>query len=429
MDSRPPDHQTADTSAHNSNQRQGGTAARPGAPAFLLLGLLLLAAMPRAQAQFEIEETRRVWLRALLDVRVARGGEAPSWTDHGPGKTRYGGELTNGSFERKTRYPLAQLDLELGAALPGDVRLQIQLNVQEDLADSYDPALVEASVRKEWSSDARGFGVQSGVMNVPFSLEHVGPAWSPDYALSASALNSWLWEDISLAGVEGEWWRETEAGLRLGALIGTGFGLDLHGRLLALRGWTLGDGLSGRNSDLPLPAPGVRTSIYEERDDRLAAYTWLTLDGAADRASLRLGYLDNRGDQSVEGVWHTRFSTLGVIVHPHPRVELLAQYLSGDAEVRQPSNDSSIKAYYTLVSVRHGRHRFSLRYDEFRVRDLDGGNPTDERGDALTLAWLYDVKLRHRIGIEQVWLDSRRATTPTPAPSQDGWQVSYRFRY
>ena len=36
-------------------------------------------------------------------------------------------------------------------------------------------------------------------MNVPFSLENSGPAWTPEYTISASALNSWLWEDISLA--------------------------------------------------------------------------------------------------------------------------------------------------------------------------------------------------------------------------------------
>ena len=38
----------------------------------------------------------------------------------------------------------------------------------------------------------------------------------------------------------------------------------------------MGDGLSGLNSDLPLPN-GTRTEIFDERDDRPAAYTWITL--------------------------------------------------------------------------------------------------------------------------------------------------------
>jgi hypothetical protein len=34
--------------------------------------------------------------------------------------------------------------------------------------------------------------------------------------------------------------------------------------LLALRGWVIGDGLSGLNADLPLPN-GTRTDIFDER--------------------------------------------------------------------------------------------------------------------------------------------------------------------
>ena len=76
-----------------------------------------------------------------------------------------------------------------------------------------------------------------GLTSTPFSLEHIGPAWTPEYALSASALDNWLWEEISLAGIEGEWWHAGERGPRLGLVVGAGFGPDQLGRLLALRGW------------------------------------------------------------------------------------------------------------------------------------------------------------------------------------------------
>src|SRR4051812_31325885 len=75
---------------------------------------------------FGVEQDKRVWIRALLDVRVARGGPAPSWTDSGPGKLRYGGKQVGtgaeAHFERETRLALSQLALEFGAALPGDIR-------------------------------------------------------------------------------------------------------------------------------------------------------------------------------------------------------------------------------------------------------------------------------------------------------------------
>ncbi len=243
---------------------------------------------PLASAQYDVEPEERFWLRTLLDVRIARGPAAPSWTDSGPGKTRYGGRSTDSGFEHVTRIELAQLAIEAGAALPGDLRAQVQLNVQNDVAGNYTPWLVEAILRKEWGEAAGGWGLQAGVMNLPFSLEHIGAAWSPERTISASALNSWLWEDISLAGVEGEWWRDTQGGLRLGVLAGVGYGPDLFGRLLALRGWVMGDAQGGINGDLPLPN-GTRTDIFDER-----------------RRSTRGLYLDHAGRHGRTGCREAR---------------------------------------------------------------------------------------------------------------------------
>jgi hypothetical protein len=394
--------------------------------ALALVCLLACSAVaPRAFAQYEVEQESAFWLRALLDVRIARGGAAPSWTDHGPGKPRFGG--TNG-FERETRFVPGQLAIEAGAALPWGVRAEAQINVQPDIADSYTPWLIDAFVRREWGARANGWGLQVGLTGVPFSLEHTGPAWSPEYSISASVLNSWLWEEISVAGVEGEWWHQWDEGPRMGIVVGTGYGPDFLGRLLALRGFAIGDGLSGVNTHLPLPN-GTHTDIFHEEDHRPAAYTWVTLGDAKDRGTLRAGYFDSRGDQDTQGVWHTQLGTVGAILHPLPRTDLVVQYLSGEAHVRTPSNDSSFRAFYALLSQRYKGHRFTIRYDEFRVRDLDGGNPTAESGHGITAAWLYEWGLRHRIGLEYLWLDSNRPASATPKPSQDGWQLSYRFRY
>jgi hypothetical protein len=396
-------------------------------PAIALLACCICSTP--AFAQYEVEQERTVWFRALLDVRLVRAGPAPSWTDSGPGKLRYGGKVTASGFERTTRLALSQLAFEVGATLPWEIRAQAQVNFEHDLADNDEPWLIEAILRKEWGSDRKGFGLQTGVMNVPFSLEHVGPAWSPDYTLTASALNSWLWEDLNLAGLEGEWWHVTGAGLRLGALAGVGYGPDQFGRLLALRGWALGDGLSGVNSDLALPNRTDRTKVFDEQDGRPAAYTWLTLSDEQEIASLKVGYFDNFGDQSEPGVWHTRFSTVGVTLHPHPKIDVLAQYLDGVARVREPSNDSSLRSYYGMVSYHTARQRVSVRYDSFRLHDLDGPPVTTENGHGVTLAWQYQLGLRHRLAAEYIWLESRRAATGFVNPTPDGWQLSYRFRY
>ena len=381
-----------------------------------------------AHAQYEVEQQKSVWLRALLDVRLVNGGPAPSWTDRGPGKMRYGGSDETG-FRSSTRFVLAQVALQIGATLPGDLRAQAQVNVEPDIADGYHPWLIEAILRREWGSADRGWGIQSGVMKVPFSLEHVGPAWSPELTISASGLNSWIWEDISLAGAEGERWYTTRSGIKLGALVGAGFGGDQIGRLLALRGWAIGDALGGINGDLALPGRRERTDIFNVRDRRPTLYSWLSLGDAGEIAAMKLGVLDNTGDESTTGVWHTHFSVAGLELHPNPRIDLLAQYLDGVARVRAPPNSSSLSAFYVLLSPHYKQQRISLRYDSFRVHDLDRGPSTSEHGHATTVSYLVQVGLRNRIAFEYIWMNSHRDATGSLNPTPAGWQISYRFRY
>ena len=332
-----------------------------------LLVICGLGAAPAASAQYDVDSDDRLWLRAVLDLRLVQGPAAPSWTDGGPGKTRYGGRSTDSGFERVTRIELAQLALEFGAALPGDIRARAQVNIQNDIAGDYTPWIVEANLRKEWGAPAGGWGLQAGVMNLPFSLEHTGAAWSPELTISASALNSWLWEDVSLAGVEGEWWKDTQSGLRLGVLAGVGYGPDLFGRLLALRGWAMGDGLGGINGDLRSRMGRARISTMS-----VTAGPGRTPGSrSATRVSgfaLKLGYFDNLGDQDEPGVWHTRVATVGAIFHPHPSVDVIIQALRGKARVQTLTNDSDLRAFYALVSHRYRDHRFTIRYDEFRVK-------------------------------------------------------------
>ena len=396
-----------------------------------LCRLLLCALLPSpALAQYEVQTQQSVWVRALLDVRIVGGGPAPSWTDHGPGKMRYGGSNSPTGFERATRWVLSQAALQLGASLPWGMRAQLQMNIEPDVADGYHPWLVEAILRREWGSGERGWGAQAGVTNVPFSLEHTGPAWTPEYTISASALTSWLWEDISLIGVEGEWWHATDTGLRLGALVGAGCGGDQIGRLLALRGWAIGDVIGGVNGDLALPTGTQRTDIFNEHDHRPAMYGWLTLVDESETAALKFGYIDNLGNEDHSGVWHTHFNTIGVVLHLPKRIDFLAQYLDGVARVRTPPNDSAVSAYYVLLSHHFGGQRLSVRYDSFRVHDLDGGpSSTNEHGHAVTGAYLVQFGLRNQVAFEYIWMISHRDATGALNPTPDGWQVSYRFRY
>ena len=399
--------------------------------AWIFSGVLLCcgALSPSARAQYAVEPQSNLWLRALLDVRLVSGGPAPSWTDGGPGKMRYGGSFTDSGFQRATRVVMSQAALQVGAFLPWGLRAQAQVNIEPDIADNYKPWLIEATLRKEWGDERLGWGLQGGVMHVPFSLENSGPAWSPEFTISDSALDNWLWEDISLGGAEAEGWYVSEAGVRLGALLGAGYGGDQIGRLLALRGWVVGDTLGGINGDLAPPTPGQRANIFTEKDHQPALYTWLSIGDTGKIASVNLGVMDNRGDENSPTVWHTHFTTVGLTLTPYRRVDLLAQYLSGTGRVHAPPNDSALSAFYVMLSYRYLRQRLSLRYDTFRIHDLDGGPSTSEHGHAQTVAYLIDVGLRQRIALEYVWMHSHRDATGSLNPTPGGLQLSYRIRY
>ena len=391
----------------------------------------LLASAPSAcdADEYSLEPERPLRLRALLDTRIVHGGRELAWTDRGPGKTRYGGNPNGDGPSRDTRLVLSHLALEVGGSLPFGIVPRAQVELETDSDMSTRPLLIEACLRREWGGAAHGFGVQAGTMNPPLSLEHTGPAWTPAYTLTPSALGTWQWEEMRSTGIEAEWWRRLGERLRLDVLAGFGFGSDDMGALLAQRGWVLSDYLAGVNVELPLPARGRTTSVFDERDHRPAVYARAVLADRQETVVLQAGYFDNLTEQDQTGGWATRFGTIGALAHPLPRVTILAQYLEGATSTRVNDFDSAFRAVYALLSLDYRRHRLTARYDFFRIDDRDGPPITREHGDALTFAYLVEIGLRHRLGIEYMRVTSHRPATGFDDPSDGGWQFSYRFRF
>lgn len=387
-----------------------------------------------ARAADDVYETPRespITLRGLVDVRVGQGTRAPAWTNRGPGKTRFGGEREGTGFARETRVTLAQAILELGGRLPWRLVPRVELLLETGADVEWRPLLVEANLRREWGTRARGAGVAAGLVPPVFSLEHTGPAWTPRYTLTPGAAGSWVWEELRTTGLEGEVWRALPARLRLDVLGGLGWGTDELGALLAHRGWVLSDYLSGVNAVLPLGGKaGDETAVFSERDGIPALYLWTTLADERNRVSAHLGYLDTLGDPGRgEAFWGTRFGTAGVVVHPLPRLDVVVQYLEGETRTGTNHWDSRFRSVAPLVSVHHGGHRLSARWDHFMVRDTDGAPRSTEDGDAVTLAYLFEFWLRHRVGAEWIHIDSDRPEIRHGDRDEDVWQVAYRFRY
>ena len=107
------------------------------------------------------------------------------------------------------------------------------------------------------------------------------------------------------------------------------------------------------------------------------------------------------------------------------------QYLIGKTNDAQPGRSTARSRRSIRSSCYRWRgHRISVRYDNFRVQDDRNAAPFNrERGCAFTVAYLFEFWLRHRIGFEYIIPDSHRPDRAAPDPSDDGWQLSYRFRY
>jgi len=401
----------------------------------VVLGLLCVPAA-RAEDAYAVDPEAAVSLRALADLRIARGSEAPSWQEGGPGKLRYGGvETASGGFERVTRFAISQFALEPSAILPWDLRFHAQVNWDGNIDDRGDTSpdhdvirLVEGFVRKEWGAAAAGYAVLGGVINPPFSLENNGPAWTPKLTLTPSALNSWLWQEGRVLGFEGEWWRTTASEIELDIVAGLGWGPDQDGILLARRGWLLSDFLSGINSTLPLSPSSGTTNVFDERDGRPALYAGGTVRDPWKIGKLQAGYFDNLGNLAVQGAWETRYGVAGIALQPFTGLDIIFQYLIGTTTTRTAGLASTVQALYPLLSYRWRQHRVSFRYDDFQVEDDDGPPDTTEHGHAFTVSYLFEFWRRHRLGFEYSTVDSDRAGVSNN-PGDDGWQVSYRFRY
>jgi hypothetical protein len=191
----------------------------------------------------------------------------------------------------------------------------------------------------------------------------------------------------------------------------------------------LSDRLSGINNQLPLPAQGAETHLFDELDHRPAIYVGATVNDPWRIGQLLVGYFDNLGDLEKRGVWETRYGVAGIAAEPLPGLDIIVQGLVGRT-VTYPNNFSStVSTCYPLVSYRYRGHRLSVRYDHFRVDGEDAAPPTRERGNAVTTAYLFEFWLRHRVGIEYAWVDSERPRSSSPDPPDNGWQVGYRYRY
>jgi len=411
----------------------------------LPLRFLLLFTSSIAFAQDDLPQFH---ICLLLDGRFITTGYEASWLDGSLGKGRYGGDGKDSATLLRFAQSSVLFSTSLTEAL--SARAQINIDAEPDRnLDRYRIDLIEATAAYRFIlSPSMRLRIRGGIFIPPVSLENTDPAWTSPYSITASAINSWIGEEVRTTGVEPSWiwsWPGNEIVVR-GALFWQN---DPAASLLAWRGWVLQDRQTAYSDRLPLaPIPAISpgglfsrqprfVEPFREVDDRpgyYAGFTWI-------RPGVELSglYYDNRAiPTKFDGVqygWQTNFLHGGAHVNLPGNFEVIAQYMRGNS-VMGFGNMVDIDFYslFLLATVEQGRHRLTIRIDQFDVEDRDQyqlQDNNDEDGWAFLAAWILNTGENHRFAIEYLRIKSDRpvrAALNLPVRSSDtALQASFRI--
>jgi hypothetical protein len=415
---------------------------RPAIVSGSLAALGLIACPASAQSAISADS-----ISGYIDFRggVADGDQA--WLKGGYGKARYGGDSNGDAIGR----------LEIGEAglvwhprfsqlFGAVVHLEYAPGAEHgiDIVESY------LSFKAPPGDGLRVSG-RAGVFYPPASLEHDSFAWTVDHSITPSAINTWIGEEIKVAGVEGTVRHALGPG-DLSFTVSAFGGDDTAGTLIAFRGWALHDEEATVFGRFPIPAVAPKrqalfkpqdpySQSMDEIDGRVGGYAGLSYSG--DGFSLSTLYYDNAGNRlALDGGqwgWATRFTNIGASLKPAPQATILAQYLTGETRsgwsMPQVVIDANFSSFYVLGAWDFGVAELTARYDDFHVDDqsfvaLDNEN---ESGSAITLA-LGRQLTRHLLGrLELMRIDSDRPQRADagldPKDRQTVLQTSVRYDF
>jgi hypothetical protein len=330
-----------------------------------------------------------------VDCRLISRASERSFADGGFGKTRFG----NGGFSAAC----VQADLTVTAQLTP--ALLALADVQYQTTDKNALSALEAYLRyRPVSTTPLRWSVKVGEFFMPVSLENDAIGWTSPWTLTPSAINSWLGEEFRTIGVEGRLeWRG--AAHTLEGVVGLVRSNDPAGELLAARGWSLSDLMSGigsrvREPDTYAAAGGApipyRFNPFLENDGRTGWYA-----GAAWKmsgtGSVQLLRYDNEADPSSHSngsspvfSWRTDFWSLGAEADVGDIV-FLGQAMTGSTfVVPSPffSTSTDFHSAYLLAGWNRGVLRSTLRLDAFSTEQLPKSieGRWREHGNAITFA-------------------------------------------
>lgn len=362
-------------------------------------------------------------ISGLIDIRAVNADSTQTWLYEGLGKQRFD--------DAHDGIKLGQAILDLRGNLTDTITGKLVFDGYDDRAGFAD--ITEAYLQwKPLPVAGYRFKTKLGAFFPAISLENGGVGWSNPWMLSTSAINNWVGEELRTIGAEFSWGRP-------GQLHNSPHDIDFTyalftandpaTSLLAWRGWSIGDRITGLTESLPLPnLPSIYgpTGIFDSQGNREKAFTEIDHHygyyaaisyGYNNWFSLRALHYNNRGNPvgiyDDQWSWLMSFDHLSIKADFENNFSILAQAMQGKTRwgVVGYGVDATYDSWYLLLSQALGKHRISTRYDSFHMDDKDHmpGDNNSENGYALALTWMYSVNETNQTGVEYLKILSTRA--------------------
>jgi hypothetical protein len=271
----------------------------------------------------------------------------------------------------------------------------LHLLARDDRDESVDEnfGIVEGFLETYLTPGNARLRLRGGTFFLPTSREHVDELWETPYAITPSALNGWLGEELRPIGIDADYARQK---LQVGGTVFVGN--DAFGTLPAVRGWRLRNHVA--LVDETIAADPLNLSrISVDTDDRpgwSARARWNSPAGL-----VQYTFIDNRAGGEEKGEvypWRTPFHIVSG-EYWHDDWTFAAESGWGPTWIPglKPQTLVDLRASYLLVSRRIANSRASVRAEELTI--------DDETDLALTVAWLWNPSSQVRAAVELTTVD------------------------
>ncbi|RYY02002.1 MAG: hypothetical protein EOO53_14795 [Gammaproteobacteria bacterium] len=362
-------------------------------------------------------------ISGMIDVRLVSADDTPTWPYEGLGKQRFDSEHDG--------IKLGQAVVDIKGNLTDTITGKLSFNGYDDRSGFAD--ITEAYLQwKPLPFETYQIKVKLGAFYPAISLENNGVGWTNLWMLSTSAINTWVGEELRTIGSEFSWklpgqLNNSPHDFELTYALFTAN--DPATSLIAWRGWSVGDRITGLTERLPLPyMPDVYgpNSIFNSQESYEKAFVEIDHHygyqiganyGYNNWISVRAFHYDNRGNPTGmhdgQWSWLTTFDHLSLKIDFENNFSLLAQAMRGNTRWGIPGYgvNASYDSWYLLGSQSIGAHRFSVRYDKFNMRDKDHmlGDDNSEDGHSIAATWLFTINNENQVGLEYLKILSTRS--------------------